>query len=213
MGWFGTLLATCGCVGSYSLKCSTICYSWGYSIRLHAAVQLLYLMLLLGLSIRFRDAIFAATRSDATFYMAIWLSISIPPARSSATFYVAARHSIRLCAEILLAQTRIPLCSLRCCILFSGWGFLLRFVLREKRLLAQRHFSGLCSLGFLPGFGLPYPTPLAQMHILQCSLRCSIPCGDQAFYLVSCCYASCLSRRPSFVFLPGAWTFFQASCC
>ena len=130
MGWFGTLLATCGCVGSYSLKCSIICYSWGCSIRLHAAVQLLYLMLLLGLSIRFRDVIFAATRSGAAFYMAIWLSISIPPARSSATFYVAARHSIRLCAEILLAQTRIPLCSLRCCILFSGWGFLSRFVLR-----------------------------------------------------------------------------------
>jgi hypothetical protein len=159
MGWFGTLLATCGCVGSSSLKCSNICCSWGCSIRLHAAVQLLYLMLLLGLSIRFRDAIFAATRSDATFYMAIWLSISI-------TILLCQRHSLGcvvLCLAAwgfmlecmllclpLLAQTSIPLCSPRCCIPCDVLGFLSGFVPWCQRLLPQRHLPVLFGLGFLP---------------------------------------------------------------
>ena len=92
----------------HSLRHSSRSFIWGflsYRVLPFAATPLFELR-------RFCQAaaVYAATRSSAV--------------------YVAARHSIRLCAEILLAQTRIPLCSLRCCILFSGWGFLSRFVLR-----------------------------------------------------------------------------------
>jgi hypothetical protein len=93
----------------HSLRHSSRSFSWGF--------------------LSYRVLPFAATPlfELRRFYQA---AAVYPATRSSATFYAAAKHSIRLCAEILLAQTSIPLCSLRCCILFSGWGLLSRFVLR-----------------------------------------------------------------------------------
>ena len=136
MGWFGTLLATCGCVGSYSLKCSIICCSWGCSIRLHAAVQLLYLML-------------TATRSDAAPYVAalycIWFSrlLHLLSPTQMHQFTLRLGCSIRPCAAVsaqLLAQMQH--CVLRLG-LITG-----EFTLPCLRLLTQTQHS-MWLLGFL----------------------------------------------------------------